>query len=129
VGHHIETSTDADAVNGGDDWYVEALEGDIGLGLVTEKEAGPFKVRGRFCGGVLEVVRTATAEVSAGTEPPAGASDDEAADGTIGSRLLKHVPELIEQGHAEGVEFLGAVQCDPEDAVRRPTALSKHGFE
>ena len=56
-------------------------------------------------------------QVHAGAERAARAGDDDRADGVVGARAPERVLELVRHGDGEGVETLGTVERERQDAV------------
>ena len=117
VRHEVEAGADADAVDGGDDGYLQPSQRDVGLGLSAEAQAAAFEVEWRRLGRGRALGGGGAAEVGAGAETPAGAGDHQAADGAVLAGFTEDGLELGEGRHAESVELFGPVEGEPEDAL------------
>ena len=108
----VEAAAHAGAVDGGDDWDVELVQADEGLGVLDQTEAPALQVEcGVGLGGAAGLV------IGARTEAAAGPGDDDATHGAIVAGLGEGVVEVGVELGGEGVEAVGAVKGDPEDAL------------
>src|SRR6185437_12943249 len=67
----------------------------------------------------------AARKIRASAEPTPRSRDHDAPHRAVCTRLLEHLPKLIEERHAERVELLRAVQRHPQDAARFAPAFGK----
>jgi hypothetical protein len=126
--HKVESRADRGAVDHRDDRDVQSTQRDVRFGFMAKVEATALDVDAAIGWWRLAIRIARTGHVHAGAESAATARDHEAAHGSVEPRIDQDFPQALQERECQGVEFFGAIQCDPDNPVLLATTLNQEFF-